>query len=100
MRRRPFRFNYNEDEVRVLIEDYEELDALRATRSFILVRLMDIDRALKVLPPKEREALLLCGQIGLTMRTAGAILGVSAQTMSNRYNHGLGNMARFLNGGL
>lgn len=98
MSKRPYRFNYSDEELSTLVEEYEELDSLRS-RAFFQVRLMDIDQALKSLPPREYEAVLLCGPIGLTVRTAGALLGVSAQTMSNRYRTGLEKMARYLNGG-
>lgn len=87
----------------MLVEEYEELRESRDTGSrgklLMLVKLADLDRAMKFLGQKEYEAILLCGMLALTMRTAGNLLGVSAQTMSNRYNRGLSSLARYLNGG-
>jgi DNA-directed RNA polymerase specialized sigma24 family protein len=87
----------------VLVEEYEELRENKDTGShyqlLMLVKLADLDRAIHHLRQKEFEAILLCGMLSLTMRTAGSLLGVSAQTMSNRYNRGLVSLARYLNGG-
>lgn len=87
----------------MLVEEYEELREGRDTGSrgklLMLVKLADLDRAMKFLGQKEYEAILLCGMLSMTMRTAGNLLGVSAQTMSNRYNRGLSSLARYLNGG-
>jgi DNA-directed RNA polymerase specialized sigma24 family protein len=98
-----WRTNYSNAEIRELVEGYEELRELRSTSSsrgiLILVKLADLGKAVKRLSPREYEAIVLCGMIGLTMRTSGKLLGVSAQTMSNRYNHGLSSLARYLNGG-
>lgn len=82
----------------MLIEEYEELDALRS-RSFFHVRLMDIDRALNMLRTKEKQAVLLCGIVGLTERTAGVLIGVNQSTMHRRYQSGLASLARYLNSG-
>ena len=101
--RRPWRSNYSKGEIRVLVEEYEELREAKDTGTryqlLMLVKLADLDKALRFVGRKEYEALLLCGMLGLTMRTAGTLLGVSAQTMSNRYNRGLISLARYLNGG-
>ena len=87
----------------MLVEEYEELREVKDTgsrgRLHILVKLADLDKAVRFLGRKEYEAILLCGILGITMRTAGNMLGVSAQTMSNRYNRGLSSLARYLNGG-
>jgi DNA-directed RNA polymerase specialized sigma24 family protein len=95
--------NYSDGEIRVLVEEYEELRESRDTGSrrqlLMLVKLADVDNALRFVGRKEYEAILLCGMLSLTMRTAGNLLGVSAQTMSNRYNRGLKSLARYLNGG-
>lgn len=100
---RSWRPNYSDAEIRQLVEGYDELLELRSTSSergiLILVKLADLSLAVRRLSGKEYEAILLCGMIGLTTRTSGKLLGVSAQTMSNRYNHGLRSLARYLNGG-
>ena len=100
---RRWKSNYSTGEIRVLVEEYEELRERKETgsrgRLLILLKLADLDKAVRVLGRKEYEAVLLCGILGLTMRTAGNLLDVSAQTMSNRYNRGLVSLARYLNGG-
>lgn len=87
----------------MLVEEYEELRESKDTGSrgqlLMLVKLADLDKAIRFLGRKEYEAILLCGMLSITMRTAGNMLGVSAQTMSNRYNRGLSSLARYLNGG-
>ena len=96
------RSNYRASEVRHLIEDYEELRELRDVRPGYplrtLLSLVDIDKALMTLNLKERQAVLLCGQVGLTTRTAGVLVGASAMAMSRRYRSGLENLATYLNG--
>jgi DNA-directed RNA polymerase specialized sigma24 family protein len=98
-----WRRNYSDAEIRELVEGYEELREVKETGTrrglLVLVKLADLDKALRSLTPREYEAVILCGMIGLTMRTSGQLLAVSAQTMSNRYNRGLSSLARYLNGG-
>lgn len=100
---RTWRSRYSDDEVRVLVEEYEELRPVVDTSSqyglLMLCKFADLSQALRSLSPREYEAVLLCGMLGLTMRAAGTLLDVSAQTMSNRYNRGLGGLTRYLNGG-
>lgn len=90
--------SYDEDEVRVLVEEYEELRDSRS-RAFVHVRLMDLDQAMHRLPPKLRQAVLLHGQLGLSTRSAGTLLGVSKDTVHRRYHHGLAHLLKTLNGG-
>jgi DNA-directed RNA polymerase specialized sigma24 family protein len=98
-----WRSNYSDAEIRSLVEGYEELREFVDTSSsrgiLFLVKLADLSIALRCLSPKEYEAILLHGMIGITTRTTGKLLGVSAQTVSNRYNHGIRSLARHLNGG-
>ena len=92
-------FNYSLDEVVVLVEEYESLNALRAQRRGIQIRLMDIDLALSKLSRAYREAVLLCGVVGLTTRTAGRLVGVSHETMRARYIKGLDALYLIINAG-
>lgn len=95
---KPWRDNYSDDEVRTVTEEREELDGSRH-KTFILVRLMDIDRAWHNLPPREKEAVLLVGMLQLPLRQAANLLSASHQTVWRRYNRGLEYMAHYLNGG-
>lgn len=97
-RRRLFRDPYSIDELRAIVENYEELSDSRS-KAWIHVRLMDIEQAYKSLRPKPKAAVLLCGFIGLTVRTAAILVGVPKSTMFSRYEHGLQKMASYLNGG-
>lgn len=90
--------SYDEDEVRVLVEEYEELRGGRS-RAFVHVRLMDLEQALKKLPLKLRQAVYLHGQLGLSTARAGEILGVSKDTVRRRYTNGLAHILKTLNGG-
>lgn len=87
---------YTLEEVTVIVEEYAEL-RYKKHRPFILVRLMDLERVLRRLSPKHRAAVLLCGMVGLTTRTAGVLAGVSKDTMHRRYQRGLGEIVMHLN---
>lgn len=91
--------NYSEDEVRVLVEDYAELYGLRH-KAFIMVRLLDLMRAMKRLSPPHLEALFYIGLAGLSLRQAGEIAGVSHDTMWRRYSRATRELVRYMNGGL
>lgn len=96
-RNRIYRDPYSDNEVRVLVEEYEELSGLRS-KAWVQVRLLDIEQAYKHLPPAEKEAVLLCGFLGLTVRTAGNLLFTPKSVMFRRYMRGLDYLARYLNG--
>ena len=99
MARRPFgRGNYTEEEIEALVEGYAEL-MHRKSRPSILVRMADIDRALRVLNRRERDTVFLTGVIGLTNELAGQILGVSESAVRKRTRKGLETIFHFLNGG-
>lgn len=89
---------YTTTELDTLVTEYEELGRFRGKRASIHVRLIDVDRAFKVLPPAEAEAMLLVGVIGHTQQDAAKIAGVSQPTMSRRFIRGLDYLAHYLNG--
>lgn len=93
------RFNYSYEEVVVLIEEYETLNGLRATRPGIHIRLLDIDTALRKLSKPYREAVFLCGIVGLTARTAGKLLGKKKSQMRARYIKGMDALYELINTG-
>ncbi|HEY6022230.1 MAG TPA: sigma factor-like helix-turn-helix DNA-binding protein [Candidatus Paceibacterota bacterium] len=95
---RPFRDSYSETELRTLVEEYEELGLLRE-KLWILVRLIDLERALNHLPPRELEAVIFYGMTGLPLRDVADMMCVSHTAIHNRYQRGLKYMARYLNGG-
>jgi DNA-directed RNA polymerase specialized sigma24 family protein len=90
--------SYDEDEVRVLVEEYEKLMGGRS-RSFIHVRLMDLDKALPKLLPKERQAIYLHGQMGMSVRSAGQVVGMAPTSLFRRYNEGIAHLVKIMNGG-
>ena len=89
--------NYNVDEIEALIELYSELDKTTLKLNW-LVRLWDLDIAIRNLSPKEHHAVLLVGLIGLDVRSAGRALGCSHDTAWRRYKRGLESITNFLNG--
>ena len=89
---------YSEEEVEAIVEGYSELTELRF-KSFIQVRLLDLERVLRRLSVPYRQAILLCGMVGLTTRSAGKLVGVSAVTMNKRYKRALQEILRQLNTG-
>lgn len=90
--------NYTVDEVEALVEGYSELAPVRHKLKW-LVRLCDLDIAIRLMPPKEHQAMLLIGLIGLDTRSAGEALGVSHTTAWKRYRRGLEWITLYLNGG-
>lgn len=93
--------NYSNREIKWLVEDWEELREIRGTdsdgRVLLLVKMADVSRCLPRLSRPYREALLLCGMYGISTRTAGELVGVSAVTMNKRYKRGLESLSRYLN---
>lgn len=90
--------SYDEDEVRVLVEEYEELMDSRS-RAYVHVRLMDLDQAIEKLPLKLHQAIYLHGQIGMSVRVSAHLLGIPPTTLYTRYTNGLGDILKSLNGG-
>lgn len=90
--------NYTTTELDTLVTEYEELGYLRGRKAFVHVRLIDLDRVFKLLPPAEAEAIFLIGVCGHTQRESAKIAGVSQSTMSRRFIRGLDYLARYLNG--
>lgn len=90
--------NYSVDEVEALIDYREEFEPTRFKLTW-LVRFWDLDVAIRNLPPKEYQAVLLVGLIGLDVRTAGTLLGCSHQTAWRRYQRGIEYIVIYLNGG-
>lgn len=90
--------NYSASEIEALVENYELLRCI--SRVPWLVRKCDLDHAVRMLPPKQYQAVLLVGLIGLDLRSAGTEMGVSHQTMWKRYRSGLEWITNYLNGGL
>jgi DNA-directed RNA polymerase specialized sigma24 family protein len=89
---------YSLEEVEAILDGWEELQELRH-KAWIHVRVMDVERTVRRLPRVYREAILLCGMIGLTTRTAGKLVGVSHTAMRKRYMRGLDVLVIKLNGG-
>lgn len=91
------RSNYTVDEIEALVEGYEEMRATRHKLAW-LVRYCDLDLALRHMPPKEWQATLLVGLIGVSIQHAGRAMGVAPTTMWRRYRRGLEWLTNYLNG--
>lgn len=89
--------NYTYEEVEALLELRMELDPAWLKLAW-LVRLWDLDTAIRKMPPKEYQALLLVGLVGLDVRTAGTALGCSHTTAWRRYQRGIEWIVNYLNG--
>lgn len=93
---------YSEEEVRALIEEYaalkEKVDTTRPALRF-LVMMADLDRALKRLPRKYREVVVLHGLIGLSSAETATLLQVSYQAVAKRYRQALEEVEYLMNGG-
>ena len=88
---------YTLDEVSTLVEEWATLRESR--RSFIVVRLMDLERNIPRLTPPLRQAVVLHGQLGYSARVVGEQVGASHQTVLRRYTNGLEQLMTLMNGG-
>jgi DNA-directed RNA polymerase specialized sigma24 family protein len=95
---RIFKDPYSVAEIKVLVDEYEELDGLRS-KAWIQVRLLDVEQAYAALPPAEKEAVLLFGFLNLPLVEVSAIMDEDQKTMWDRYARGLRYLASYLNGG-
>lgn len=98
-----WRANYREREVRALIEEYAAFRAKENTTRGglrVLVQIADLDRAMRQLPRKYWEVVLLHGLIGLSQEDTARALSVSQQAVSKRYRHGLEEILYLINGGI
>jgi DNA-directed RNA polymerase specialized sigma24 family protein len=89
---------YTEEEVEALVEGYTELIAYRH-KPYLMVRLLDVQRAIRWCSQKSRDALFVVGVLGIPLRDAGVALEVSKDTAQRRYRRGLQELTRKLNGG-
>lgn len=94
----PRRPNYSTNELDTLVMEYEELGSFRGKKAWVHVRLIDVDRALKHLPPAEASAVFLVGICGYTQKHAARVEGVSQATMHRRFMRGLDYLTHYLNG--
>lgn len=88
---------YDENEVQALIDNYLELRYLKHHPA-IHVRLMDLERAMKRLPRKLFEPMLVYGLLRFTSRAAGEALYISHQAVVKRYRQGFEQIMLTLNG--
>lgn len=92
--------NYSLSEVEGLVEAYSEIKPLMDVnpgRLRFLVRLWDLELAIEKLPPKEYQAVLLIGLVGMGLMDAGKAMGVSHETMRQRYRRGIELLHTYLN---
>jgi DNA-directed RNA polymerase specialized sigma24 family protein len=64
-----------------------------------LCHLLDLELALKRLPPDEHRAVLLHGLLGHTTRVAAMLLDVHRSLLIERYKDGLAHLTTSMNGG-
>ena len=88
---------YTQDEVATLVEEWAALRESR--RSFIRVRLMDLERNIPRLTPPLRQAVVLHGLIGFPQRTVAQLVGTTQPTVGRRYVNGLEQLMTLMNGG-
>lgn len=88
---------YDENEVQALIDNYLELRYLKH-RPAIHVRLMDLEVAMRFLPIKLFEAVLVYGILRFTARDAGEVLHISHTAATKRYRQGFDLMLYTMNG--
>ena len=98
----PNRPNYNRAEVEALLEEYMallDLERLHGVSKSLICWKMDMDRAFRHLPAKERDALFLIGVVGVPKAVVTKLLKCSLSTVYRRYNSGLDRLILLMNGG-
>lgn len=88
---------YDENEVQALIDNYLELRYLKH-RPSLHVRLMDLEVAMRHLPRKLFEAVLVYGLLRFESRAAGEALQISHTAVMKRYRQGFDLIMLRLNG--
>src|SRR4051812_47208345 len=92
--------SYSMQEVRALVEGYQELREVKGTFRWplsLLCQLVDLERALSTLPTWEYSVVLLHGLMRL--EHAEQHLACDRSAMYERYRVAIENMTNYLNGG-
>lgn len=96
------RTSYSEAEVEYLISHYTQLRTRADTnprRLWIVVRLADLERAMRFLRHDYAEAVFAYGLLGLDSRAAGEFLETSDRSVMKRYQRAIEELAYVMNGG-
>lgn len=80
-----------------MVQEYQELSFSRH-KSWVQVRLMDLDKAFSSMSDVHKEAIFVVGYMGATVREAEAILDKPFVSIWRHYVHGLDHLARHMNG--
>lgn len=88
---------YDENELIALLDNYMVLRYMKH-RPTIHVRLMDLEVALRHLPRKLFNAVLVYGILRFDLRYAGEALEISHEAVRKRYRQGIEQMLFTLNG--
>jgi len=89
--------HYSDNEVQALIDNYLALRYMKH-RPTIHVRLMDLEVAMRHLPRKLFEPVLVYGLLQFTALAAGEALHISHTEVRKRYRHGFDEMVFLMNG--
>lgn len=88
---------YDENEIQALIDNYLALRYMKH-RPSLHVRLMDLEVAMRHLPRKLFEAVLVYGLLRFESRAAGEALHISHTAVMKRYRQGVEQILYRLNG--
>lgn len=89
--------SYTIEEVRVLVEEYEAFRELKH-KSWILVRLLDLEASVRRLPATLRAPLVLHGMLGLPLRAVAEELNASKSTVARRYLNAIERLVEEMSG--
>lgn len=95
------RRSYSRAEVQRVVEAWDVLHERKGVYGhplLILCQLADLQKALPRLSYKEREIVLVCGIVGLSVRAAEKFLGVNYRTAARRYARALEKLTIYMNG--
>lgn len=90
---------YTEIEVATLLHNWHAFASIKERRQFILVRVADIQRAVRILTPEERHAVAVRGIHGESLRAAAKRAGMDWSTLNRRFWSAVRRITEFLNTG-
>ena len=96
------RSSYSEEAIQALIESYAETSELKDTTPrglLALVKIADLDRALRQLKADYRRVILLHGIYGLPTRATAEILQKSHAWVGKQYGYAIEELHYLMNGG-
>jgi DNA-directed RNA polymerase specialized sigma24 family protein len=89
--------DYTAEEVQALVTCWDSV-RLYKHRLAVLIRVADLERCVRKLPHKERQAIVLHGMMGYTCQDIADGVDVTGEAVRLRYHRGLVRLQLLMNG--